>query len=123
MITRSKLVEQLRDFQIRSQHKWPALTIFSPKPFLSTWRDVAVAIFLALIFIVLLVSSYVTLYLRHYWISVVFVCLGILLPAATSLMHTWQPVARIGLLSSAGRFSLLSMGVMHACRRSAYAEH
>ncbi|GAY42719.1 hypothetical protein CUMW_069050 [Citrus unshiu] len=36
MITRSKLVEQLRDFQIRSQHKCPALTVFSPKPFLSS---------------------------------------------------------------------------------------
>ncbi|KAI3451711.1 hypothetical protein Pfo_008376 [Paulownia fortunei] len=80
MITRSKLVEQLRDYQIRSQHKCPALAVFSPKPLLSTWTDVAVAIFWALIFIVLLVSSYVTLYLKHYWISSVIVCIGILVP-------------------------------------------
>lgn len=32
MITRSKLVEQLREYQIRSEHKWAALVIFSPKP-------------------------------------------------------------------------------------------
>lgn len=37
MITRSKLVEQLRDYQIRSQHKCPALAVFSPKPILTTW--------------------------------------------------------------------------------------
>ncbi|RRT57183.1 hypothetical protein GW17_00030803 [Ensete ventricosum] len=36
MITRSKLVEQLREYQIRSQHKWGALTAFSPKPQITT---------------------------------------------------------------------------------------
>lgn len=36
MITRSKLVEQLREYQIRSQHKWAALTSFSPKPHITT---------------------------------------------------------------------------------------
>ncbi|CAA2990052.1 NADH-ubiquinone oxidoreductase chain [Olea europaea subsp. europaea] len=82
MITRSKLVEQLRDYQIRSQHKCPALTVFSPKPSLSSWIDVAVAIFLALLFGVLLLSSYITLYLRHYWISLVIICLAIFLPVS-----------------------------------------
>lgn len=37
MITRSKLVEQLRDYQIRSQNKCPALTVFSPKPHIASW--------------------------------------------------------------------------------------
>ncbi|OWM74564.1 hypothetical protein CDL15_Pgr005144 [Punica granatum] len=37
MITRSKLVEQLRDYQIRSQHKCRALIVFSPKPYLASW--------------------------------------------------------------------------------------
>lgn len=36
MITRSKLVEQLRDYQIRSYHKWGALSFFSPNPQIST---------------------------------------------------------------------------------------
>ncbi|GER40031.1 sphingoid long-chain base transporter RSB1 [Striga asiatica] len=99
MITRSKLVEQLRDYQIRSQHRCPALVVFSPKPVLSTWleleldsrapifsftaetkTDVAVAIFWALSFILLLSSSYVVLYLTHYWISLAFMCIGILVP-------------------------------------------
>ncbi|KAK6150932.1 hypothetical protein DH2020_015864 [Rehmannia glutinosa] len=93
MITRSKLVEQLRDYQIRSQHKCPALAVFSPKPLLSTCRtDVAVAIFWALTFIVLLVSSYVTLYLKHYWISFFIVCIGILVPIRLKISR--QSLAR-----------------------------
>ncbi|CAA2976266.1 NADH-ubiquinone oxidoreductase chain [Olea europaea subsp. europaea] len=80
MITRSKLVEQLRDNQIRSQHKCLALTVFSPKPAISSWIDAAVAIFWALLFSVLLVSSYISLYLRHYWISFIIICLAIFLP-------------------------------------------
>ncbi|KAL3813212.1 hypothetical protein ACJIZ3_014480 [Penstemon smallii] len=92
MITRSKLVEQLRDYQIRSQHKCPALTVFSPNPILSTWTDVAVAIICAVIFIVLLVSSYITLYLRHYWISFFVLCLGITLPICLRISR--QSLAR-----------------------------
>ncbi|KAH7566421.1 hypothetical protein JRO89_XS08G0157600 [Xanthoceras sorbifolium] len=100
MITRSKLVEQLRDYQIRSQHKCPSLTIFSPKPVLSSWYlslslslsiticimltscrvDVAVAIFSAILFSVLVVSSYVSFYFRHFWLSPFILCLGICLP-------------------------------------------
>ncbi|KAI3462492.1 hypothetical protein Pfo_019155 [Paulownia fortunei] len=87
MITRSKLVEQLRDYQIRSQHKCTALAVFSPKPLFSTWSDVAVAIFWAFIFVVLLVSSYVTLYLKHYWISFGILCLGILLPIRLRILR------------------------------------
>ncbi|CDP02031.1 unnamed protein product [Coffea canephora] len=80
MITRSKLVEQLRDYQIRSQHKCPALTVFSPKPLLTTWDDVMVAILWASLFSALVISSYVTLYFRHYWVSFVIMCFGIFLP-------------------------------------------
>ncbi|XP_051126778.1 uncharacterized protein LOC127248469 [Andrographis paniculata] len=80
MITRSKLVEQLRDYQIRSQHKCPSLTVFSPKPLLSTWIDVAVAVFWASICATLLISSYVALYLTHYWISFFLLCITILVP-------------------------------------------
>ncbi|KAL3527097.1 hypothetical protein ACH5RR_011753 [Cinchona calisaya] len=80
MITRSKLVEQLRDYQIRSQHKYPVLTIFSPKPLLTTWVDVMVAILWAFLFSSLVISSYMTLYFRHYWVSFVIMCLGVFLP-------------------------------------------
>ncbi|KAJ4966932.1 hypothetical protein NE237_018781 [Protea cynaroides] len=51
MITRSKLVEQLRDYQIRSQHKWAALIFFSPKPHITNRADVIVALVWALLFI------------------------------------------------------------------------
>ncbi|KAK2981581.1 hypothetical protein RJ640_011111 [Escallonia rubra] len=125
MITRSKLVEQLRDYQIRSEHKYTALTIFSPKPNIATCltsvivleascpevnaeldsgaplavlvymrgvrvdsnngtdyalADVAVAILWGLVFSVLVVSSYVTLYFRHFWLSFLIICVGVLLP-------------------------------------------
>ncbi|MBA0628263.1 hypothetical protein Gotri_003809 [Gossypium trilobum] len=107
MITRSKLVEQLRDYQIRSQNTYPALIFFSPKPhiasryvflfifffivvyllcfkkkilFTSCRADVAVATFWAFAFSVLVILSYLSLYFRHYWLSCIPICLGIFLP-------------------------------------------
>ncbi|XP_008785665.1 uncharacterized protein LOC120113250 [Phoenix dactylifera] len=85
MITRSKLVEQLREYQIRSQHKWAALTSFSPKPHITTRQDVVVALSYALIFCFLIISSYVTLYFKHFRLSAVFICLGILLPTCLKI--------------------------------------
>lgn len=92
MITRSKLVEQLRDYQIRSQHKCPALTVFSPKPILTTWSDVVLAVFFAVLFGALVISSYMTLYLRYYWISFAIICIGVFLP--WRLRNTRQALAR-----------------------------
>nr|XP_004509251.1 uncharacterized protein LOC101512887 [Cicer arietinum] len=79
MITRSKLVEQLRDYQIRSQHKYSPLTFFSPKPHIITWVDVSVAISVALVFCMLVVISCMTLYYRRFWIFLVVVCFNIFL--------------------------------------------
>ncbi|WJX95374.1 hypothetical protein P8452_76700 [Trifolium repens] len=79
MITRSKLVEQLRDYQIRSQHKYSPLTFFSPKPHIITWIDVAVAISIALLFCMLAIISCMTLYLRRFWIFLLIVSFSILL--------------------------------------------
>ncbi|KAM3252398.1 hypothetical protein CQW23_05056 [Capsicum baccatum] len=87
MITRSKLVEQLRDYQIRSQHKCPPLTFFSPNLHLSNWADVAVAVFYALLFCVLIVSSYVAIYLRHYWSSFLIICLAVILPVRLRMLR------------------------------------
>ncbi|OAY80976.1 uncharacterized protein LOC109712844 [Ananas comosus] len=64
MITRSKLVEQLRDYQIRSQHK----------------RDIIGAVSWGLLCCFLIVSSYVTLYFRYFRLSAIIICLGILFP-------------------------------------------
>ncbi|RZR83352.1 hypothetical protein BHM03_00009944 [Ensete ventricosum] len=84
MITRSKLVEQLREYQIRSQHKWGALTAFSPKPQITTRFPVPS------LFVLLIVSCYAALYYRYFKVSAVFVCLGILLPICLKISrHRW----------------------------------
>ncbi|KAK9165553.1 hypothetical protein Scep_000744 [Stephania cephalantha] len=86
MITRSKLVDQLRDYQIRSHHKWAKLTIFSPKPNLTTSRtDVNVARLLALLFGALVISSYVSLHYRYFRISIIIIAFGILLPTCLKI--------------------------------------
>uniref|UniRef100_A0A0D3FM83 Uncharacterized protein n=2 Tax=Oryza TaxID=4527 RepID=A0A0D3FM83_9ORYZ len=71
MITRSKLVEQLRDYQIRSQHK----------------RDIIGAVSWGLLCCFLIISSYMTLYFRHFWLSAVIISLGILLPAGLYILR------------------------------------
>lgn len=47
---------------------------------ISCRSDVAVAVLWALVFGILVVSSYVSLYLKHFWLSFFVICLGILLP-------------------------------------------
>ncbi|CAH9087025.1 unnamed protein product [Cuscuta europaea] len=98
MITQAKLVEQLRDYQIRSQHKCPALTIFSPKPFLTTWADVAVAVVWALLFIVFVVSSYFALRSGHYWISLLILCLCVSLQVRLRILRQANARKRVRLL-------------------------
>ncbi|KAH7665123.1 hypothetical protein IHE45_13G011600 [Dioscorea alata] len=85
MITRSKLVEQLRDYQIRSHHKWGALSFFSPNPQISSRRDVIVAILWALLFCLFAISSTLTLYQRYPRISAFIACMGILLPVCLKI--------------------------------------
>ncbi|KAI3437442.1 uncharacterized protein J3R85_005427 [Psidium guajava] len=76
MITRSKLVEQLRDYQVRSQRSCPALALFSPKPHITTRADVAVAIFWAVVFGMLVGLTYLTFRYSHFWLSFLTACLG-----------------------------------------------
>ncbi|XP_072956072.1 uncharacterized protein [Typha angustifolia] len=71
MITRSKLVEQLRDYQIRSQHK----------------RDIIGVVSWGLLCCFLIISSYVTLYFRYFRLSVVIICLGILFPTCLHIIR------------------------------------
>ncbi|KAF3333747.1 hypothetical protein FCM35_KLT01438 [Carex littledalei] len=61
MITRSKLVEQLRDYQIRSQHK----------------RDIIGAVSWGLLLCFLIISSYLAIYFRHFKLSAAIIFLGI----------------------------------------------
>ncbi|XP_020275008.1 uncharacterized protein LOC109849574 [Asparagus officinalis] len=64
MITRSTLVEQLRDYQIRSQNK----------------RDVIGLLAWGVVFCSLVIASYVILYFRYHRLSAAIVLVGILIP-------------------------------------------
>ncbi|KAJ6815169.1 uncharacterized protein M6B38_321500 [Iris pallida] len=70
MITRSKLVEQLRDYQVRSQNK----------------RDVVGALSWGLLFCLLVIAAYV-LYFRFHKLSAVLIFLGILIPISVRIRH------------------------------------
>uniref|UniRef100_A0A0D9VRH8 Uncharacterized protein n=1 Tax=Leersia perrieri TaxID=77586 RepID=A0A0D9VRH8_9ORYZ len=86
MITRAKLVEQLREHQIRSAQSYPAaLAVFSPNPHIASRRDLKVALFYAIFFCILMVSCYVALYLRWFRLSAIFVVFGILIPVSLKI--------------------------------------
>ncbi|KAJ6832911.1 uncharacterized protein M6B38_295095 [Iris pallida] len=70
MITRSMLVEQLRDYQIRSQNK----------------RDVVGALSWGLLFCLLVIASYV-LYFRFHRLSAIIIFLGMLIPISVQIRH------------------------------------
>ncbi|OAY85505.1 hypothetical protein ACMD2_20458 [Ananas comosus] len=119
MITRSKLVDQLREHQIRSHRAtWLALTTFSPKPYIATrfwiitmaksqcpfvcldfgsspWqnlrRDAIVALSHALIFCFLKISCCISLYFKIFGLSAVFIILGILLPICLKISRGESP--------------------------------
>ncbi|BAF11360.1 uncharacterized protein [Oryza sativa Japonica Group] len=86
MITRAKLVEQLREHQIRSAQSYSAaLAVFSPSPHIASRRDLKVALFYAILFCFVMVSCYVALYLRWFRLSAIFVVFGILLPVGLKI--------------------------------------
>lgn len=87
MITRSNLAEQLRDYQIRSQHKWAPLTFFSSTTQITSGSDAAKAGLWALLFLALLIFSFIALYLRYQWLAFTFVCLAILLPICLKIVR------------------------------------
>ncbi|KAK4759040.1 hypothetical protein SAY87_020341 [Trapa incisa] len=87
MITRSKLVEQLRDYQIRSQRRCRALVFFSPKAHLASWVDVAVAILLGLVFGMLVVSAYAALCYRRFLLTIFLLFLAVALPLRLRLQR------------------------------------
>lgn len=88
MITRSNLAEQLRDYQVRSQHKWAPLTLFSSTTQITSGSDAAKAGLWALLFLALLIFSFIALYLRYTWLGFTFVCLAILLPISRFTLTT-----------------------------------
>ncbi|KAL1533127.1 hypothetical protein AAHA92_33056 [Salvia divinorum] len=66
MITRSKLAEQLREYQTRSKHDWASFSLFSSTSNLASSRvDVAIFVIWELVILAFVVFSIVSLYYRH----------------------------------------------------------
>ncbi|KAH1123771.1 hypothetical protein AAZX31_06G018800 [Glycine max] len=81
MITRSNLVEQLREYQIRSKHDWASVSFFSSTSSnITTSRvDVVVFVIWELVILAFLVFSVVSLYFKHIRLAFILVCITILL--------------------------------------------
>ncbi|MCD7458397.1 hypothetical protein HAX54_038085 [Datura stramonium] len=80
MITRSKLAEQLREYQIRSKHDWASVSFFSSTSNLTSTRvDVVVFVIWELVILAFLVFSAVSLYFRHLKLAFILVCVTLLL--------------------------------------------
>ncbi|CAN4105113.1 unnamed protein product [Withania somnifera] len=79
MITRSKLAEQLREYQIRSKHDWASVSFFSSTSNLTPTRvDVVMFVIWELVILAFLVFSAVSLYFRHLKIALILVCVTLL---------------------------------------------
>ncbi|XP_055811683.1 uncharacterized protein LOC129881516 [Solanum dulcamara] len=80
MITRSKLAEQLREYQIRSKHDWASVSFFSSTSnLISTRVDVVIFVIWELVILAFLVFSAVSLYFRHLKLAFILVCVTLLL--------------------------------------------
>ncbi|KAG5065086.1 hypothetical protein AAZX31_04G018700 [Glycine max] len=81
MITRSNLVEQLREYQIRSKHDWASVSFFSSTSSNITTSRVDVVLFVIweLVILAFLVFSVVSLYFKHIRLAFILVCITILL--------------------------------------------
>ncbi|CAL0333176.1 unnamed protein product [Lupinus luteus] len=81
MITRSNLVEQLREYQIRSKHDWSFFSSpsSSSSNFATSRVDVVVFVIWELFILAFLVFSAVSLYFRHIRLAFVLVCITVLL--------------------------------------------
>ncbi|KAL1561131.1 hypothetical protein AAHA92_03872 [Salvia divinorum] len=80
MITRSNLVEQLREYQIRSKHDWASVSFFSSTTNVACSRvDVAIFVIWELVILTFLVFAAVSLYFTHVMLAVVFIFFTMLL--------------------------------------------
>ncbi|CAH8363942.1 unnamed protein product [Eruca vesicaria subsp. sativa] len=80
MITRSKLAEQLREYQIRSNHDWASVSLFSSTSNFSSSRiHVVVFVIWELVIVLLVVFSAVSLFFRRLQLAFIMVCVSLLL--------------------------------------------
>ncbi|KAL3641073.1 hypothetical protein CASFOL_016041 [Castilleja foliolosa] len=79
MITRSKLAEQLREYQIRSKYDWSSVSLFSSTPNLASSRvDVVIFVIWELVILALFVFSAVSLYFRQFRFALILLCITLL---------------------------------------------
>ncbi|KAL8229403.1 hypothetical protein R6Q57_014303 [Mikania cordata] len=79
-ITRSNLVEQLREYQIRTKHDWASISLFSPTSNLYTSRvDVVIFVIWELVILAFFVFSAVSLYYRQLKLALVLATVTLLL--------------------------------------------
>ncbi|KAH0897969.1 hypothetical protein HID58_047537 [Brassica napus] len=86
MITRSKLAEQLREYQIKSKHDWASVSIFSSSSNFSSSSsrvDVVVFVIWELVILAFLVFSAVSLYLKRLELAFILLCVCLLLFVCT----------------------------------------
>ncbi|PIN12037.1 hypothetical protein CDL12_15354 [Handroanthus impetiginosus] len=79
MITRSKLAEQLRDYQIRSKHDLASVSLFSNSNLASSRVDVAIFVIWELVILAFFVFSVVSLYFMHIKLAIILLCITLLL--------------------------------------------
>ncbi|KAJ8433426.1 hypothetical protein Cgig2_024762 [Carnegiea gigantea] len=81
MITRHNLVEQLREYQIRSKHDWASASFFSSTSHnnFTSRMDIVVFVIWELIILAFLVFSAVSLYFRHMQLAFVLICVTLLM--------------------------------------------
>ncbi|XP_073146890.1 uncharacterized protein [Henckelia pumila] len=80
MITRSKLAEQLREYQIRSKYDWASVSFFSSTSKVTSSRvDVAIFVLWELGILAFLVFTAVSLYFKHLRLAVILLCVTLLL--------------------------------------------
>ncbi|KAF8103225.1 hypothetical protein N665_0188s0173 [Sinapis alba] len=80
MITRSNLAEQLREYQIRSNHDWASVSFFSSTSNFSSSRVyVVVFVIWELVILLLVVFSAVSLFFRRLQLAFILVCVSLLL--------------------------------------------
>ncbi|KAG2281899.1 hypothetical protein Bca4012_050416 [Brassica carinata] len=84
MITRSKLAEQLREYQIKSKHDWASVSIFSSSSNFSSSSsssrvDVVVFVIWELVILAFLVFSAVSLYFKRLELAFILLCVCLLL--------------------------------------------
>ncbi|MCL7028530.1 hypothetical protein MKW94_029679 [Papaver nudicaule] len=95
MITRPKLAEQLREYQIRSKHDWASVSFFTSTANLnSTSRvDVLISVVWELIILAFLVFSAVSLYFRYMQLAFILICITMLLLVC---MKIWKQMRLAG---------------------------